>query len=174
MDWIELNSLWRRIECLYKLYNSQSPEMDWIELNFNQTLTLRQTHFTILKSNNFAVGNNLFSARLSILNSKIPLIDLNLSLDSFKVKCKKTLVHQSIMSSYIYQSNCIPINPNKATRWWLVQWSTLHNKFNVTNNHNYAVFIIKFLFSAKIYITCYLPSKFYIGCTHRLVLEYIA
>ena len=36
---------------LHKLYNSQFPEIDWIELNLNQTLTSRQPTFkTIVKS----------------------------------------------------------------------------------------------------------------------------
>ena len=32
------------------MYNSQSPEMDWIELNFNQTSTTRQSFSNAIKS----------------------------------------------------------------------------------------------------------------------------
>ena len=71
---------------LHKMYNSYCPYMDWIELNFNQTLTSRQTLFNTVKSNHFQVGSNLLTSRLSILNLKIPLTDLNMSLASFKVK----------------------------------------------------------------------------------------
>ena len=70
------------------MYNSYCPHMDWIELNFNQTFTSHQMYFYSIKSNNYQVGNNLLSSRLSFLNLKIPLVDLNLSLDSFKVKYK--------------------------------------------------------------------------------------
>ena len=74
------------------MYNSYCPQMDWIELNFNQTTTSRQTHFNTIKSNRFNVGNNLLASRLSILNLKIPLIDLNMSLASFKVKYKENFL----------------------------------------------------------------------------------
>ena len=71
---------------LYKFYNEKYPETDWIELNFNQILTSRQTTFRTSKSNTFKIGNNKLSSRLSILNGKINLQDLNMSLDSLKVK----------------------------------------------------------------------------------------
>ena len=74
---------------LHKMYNSNCPQMDWIELNFNQTLTSRQTLFISIKSNRFHVGNNLLVSRLSVLNNKIPLNDLNMSLASFKIKYKE-------------------------------------------------------------------------------------
>ena len=80
--------LYKHSILLHKMYNSYCPQMDWIELNFTQTTTSRQTHFNTIKSNHFNVGNNLLASRLSILNHKIPLIDLNMSLASFKVKYK--------------------------------------------------------------------------------------
>ena len=88
----EQNILYKHSILLHKLYNTQCPEADWIELNYNQTLTSRETTFRIIKSNNFLVGNNLLSSCLTILNTKIPLEDLNLSLDSFKVKYKKEML----------------------------------------------------------------------------------
>ena len=77
---------------LHKLYNEQQPVTDWIELNTNQILTSRQTLFKITKSNAFKIGNNKLTTRLCILNNKVILQDLNMSLDSFKVKYKKTLL----------------------------------------------------------------------------------
>ena len=74
---------------LHKLYNEKFPGVDWIELNFNQILTSWPTTFKINKSNAYKIGNNKLSLRLSVLNGKIPLQDLNMSLDSFKVKYKK-------------------------------------------------------------------------------------
>ena len=62
---------------LHKMYNSYCPKMGWVELNFNQTLTSRQLLFKTIKSNRFQVGNNLLASRLSVLDLKIPLIDLN-------------------------------------------------------------------------------------------------
>ena len=77
---------------LHKLYNNNLPKADWVELNFQQILTSRQTTFKIIKSNNYLVGNNLISSRLTVFNNKIDLNDLNLSLDSFKVKYKEKLL----------------------------------------------------------------------------------
>ena len=45
-----------------------------------------------LKNNNFKVGINGLSNRFYLLNNKIPLEWLNLSLNTFKVKCKKLLL----------------------------------------------------------------------------------
>ena len=77
---------------LHKLYNEKQPVTDWIKLNTNQILTSRQTYFKIARSNNFKIGNNKLTTRLCILNNKIILQDLNMSLDSFKVKFKKSLL----------------------------------------------------------------------------------
>ena len=59
--------------------------MDCIELNFNQILTTFQKHFKIIKMTSYKIGENKPSSRLSILNDKIPLQDLKMSLDGFKV-----------------------------------------------------------------------------------------
>ena len=77
---------------LHKLYNEHQPVTDWIELNTYQILTSRQTHFKISRTNVFKIGINKLTSRLSILNEKILLQDLNLSLDAFKVKYKKLLL----------------------------------------------------------------------------------
>ena len=68
--------------------------MDWVELNLNQAITSRVSNFNLLKSNKTKIGNNLLSTRLTILNKKVKLDDLNMSLDSFKIKYKKILLQQ--------------------------------------------------------------------------------
>ena len=76
---------------LHKLYNVNFPQADWLDLNIHQIITSRQTKFKITKANKFLIGNNILTTRLSILNNKIEPNDLNLPLDSFKVKYKKML-----------------------------------------------------------------------------------
>ena len=93
---------------LHNIYNNQIPKDDWVDLNFNQILTSRQTKFQTLKSNNFKVVNNKLISRLATLNGKITLSDLNLSLDSFKCKYKKLLL--SPWSYGIPQNNLKNIN----------------------------------------------------------------
>ena len=77
---------------LHKLYNERMPNADWVEMNFNQIITSRQTLFKISKTNRYKIGNNILTSRLTTINNKIDLNDLNLSLDSFKVKYKKVLL----------------------------------------------------------------------------------
>ena len=88
----ERMSLYKHALLLYKLYNTNLPEMDWIALNFQQINATRQTTFKIVKSNNYKVGNNIITNRLHSLNNLIPLMNLNDSLSSFKIKCKKSLL----------------------------------------------------------------------------------
>ena len=78
---------------LHKLYNSSlTNEVEWLMLNDLQVLTSRQTKFVIQKGNNTKVGLNALANRLHIINNKIPLSWLNLSVDTFKVKCKSLLL----------------------------------------------------------------------------------
>jgi hypothetical protein len=73
---------------LYKLYQFRTPTLEWIELQHSQILTTRQAHFEVCSPTLYTVGKNTLTHRLSILNRKIDLNWLNLSLESFKIKCK--------------------------------------------------------------------------------------
>ena len=77
---------------LYKIFNTHLPSLDWVELNFNHAISSREKFFITLKSNSTKIGNNILSSRLTSINKKILLNDLNLSLDSFKVKYKQILM----------------------------------------------------------------------------------
>ena len=37
--------VYKHLILLHKIYNEKLPVTDWVELNFNQILTSRQTHF---------------------------------------------------------------------------------------------------------------------------------
>ena len=50
--------------------------------------TSRQTKFMTSKENRLKIGMNIVSNRFFYLNGKIDLNWLNLSFDSFKLKCK--------------------------------------------------------------------------------------
>ena len=84
--------LYKHAIMLHKLYNENFPEMDWLALNFQQTTTQRQTNFYVIKNNKFRIGNNILTNRISILNNKIELKDLNMSLPDFKVLYKSKLL----------------------------------------------------------------------------------
>ena len=73
----------------YKTINHEITTADWVSINYNNTITSRQTKFSINKMNRYKVGMNVFSNRLWYINGKIDLEWLNLSFNSFKIKCKK-------------------------------------------------------------------------------------
>ena len=74
---------------LFKLYNSDFNPLEFALLNFNQILTGPQTNFITLKRNARKVGINCLANRLIVINNKIPLNWLNLSLTTHKIKFKK-------------------------------------------------------------------------------------
>ena len=85
--------LYKLALCLFKLMNSNQPQsLEWVALNLNQILTSRQTTFKTSKNNRKKVGLNALANRFWILNGKIPLTWFNLSMETFKVKCKNEFV----------------------------------------------------------------------------------
>jgi hypothetical protein len=79
---------------LYKVMREEQPKRDWIDLNFQMINTRRQLSFETRNTSNYKVGNNNLSNRLSILNKKIQLQDLNLPFESYKIKCKMMFLNQ--------------------------------------------------------------------------------
>ena len=77
---------------LYKTFNLQLPEKEWVNLNWQQTSTTRQTTLKIIKNNNYRVGLNCQTNKFHVLNDIIPLLWLNKSWNSFKIDCKKLLL----------------------------------------------------------------------------------
>ena len=80
---------------LYKVIREEQPKREWMDLNFQMINTRRQLYFEIQNTRNYVVGNNILINRFSCLNKKILLQDLDLSLESFKVKCKTMFLNQS-------------------------------------------------------------------------------
>ena len=86
---------------LYKVVNNNVTTPDWININFNNTHTSRQTRFMTSKANRLKVGMNLISYRFYYLNGKIEMDWLNLSYNTYKVKCKKLFFRkQKIVSRF--------------------------------------------------------------------------
>jgi hypothetical protein len=80
---------------LYKVVREEQPKREWIGLNFQMINTRRQQFFETSNTSNYKVGNNILINRLSSLNRKILLQDLNLPFESFKIKCKTMFLNQS-------------------------------------------------------------------------------
>jgi hypothetical protein len=67
---------------LFKTYNLSLPQNEWVHLNWQQTITSKQTTFKIVRNNNYKVGMNCKSNKFHVLNNKIPLVWLNKTLNS--------------------------------------------------------------------------------------------
>ena len=65
---------------------------EWVALNFNQILTLRQTKFQAVRANKKKVGFNAFSNIIFVFNHKIPLSWFAMTFETFKNHCKKELL----------------------------------------------------------------------------------
>ena len=74
---------------LYKIYNSNTMDNDFMTFFFNQQFTARRKTIKFTNTSKFKIGNNLIANRLTVLNGKIELNWLNLPLNSYKIVCKK-------------------------------------------------------------------------------------
>ena len=74
---------------LFNIYNNEVPHFEWLALNIDQIFTSRSNKFQVLTVINYKVGSNILTHRLSVINNQIPLSWLNLSKETFKIKCKE-------------------------------------------------------------------------------------
>ena len=74
---------------LFKQMKCTNYTIEWAALNFNQILTSRQTNFIATRANIKKVGLNAFANRVYILNNRIPLSWFDMSIETFKIHCKK-------------------------------------------------------------------------------------
>ena len=74
---------------MYKLFKTCQPETEFINLNFQLNQNTRLVHTNFFSRQNYEIGNNILLNRLSHLNAKIKKSWMDLSLNTFKIKCKK-------------------------------------------------------------------------------------
>ena len=80
---------YRNALSVYKLFNNQSPDNEFMNLNFQLNDNQRSTKISFHRMQSYDVGKNILINRLSELNNKIEKSWLNLSWNSYKVKCKE-------------------------------------------------------------------------------------
>ena len=73
---------------MHKLFNTCQPEQEFINLNFQLNMNPRIQHVYFFTRQNYDTGKNIMLNRFAHLNNKIETSWLQLSLDSFKIKCK--------------------------------------------------------------------------------------
>ena len=73
---------------LFKLWNDPIHSNEWLALNFQQNFNERCSTVKIFETNNYKVGRNLAINRLRVVNGLIEFDWLNLSNNTYKIKCK--------------------------------------------------------------------------------------
>ena len=86
---------------LYSILNNQTPNKDWLDLNFNQNFNAREMNYRTYNHNIYRVGKNKFSDRLNILNGKISLDWLNQDKISYKLKSKSKFLPAPIIRNSV-------------------------------------------------------------------------
>ena len=73
---------------MYKLFRQCTPDVEFINLNFQANLNQRIQHHNFIKIQNYNVGHNILLNRLCSLNNTIMQSWTNESYLSYKLKCK--------------------------------------------------------------------------------------
>ena len=80
---------------MYKLFNSIICENEFVHLNFQLYDNERGQNLVFLKEQTYDVGKNILLNRFTELNNLIDKDWLNLSLGTFKIKCKEKILNDN-------------------------------------------------------------------------------
>ena len=80
---------YKHVTQLYKVYNSENQSNDWLDLFFNQNFNSRNNKANFIDNSVCKIGKNTMTNRLNLLNNKITYDWLNLSIETYKIKCKE-------------------------------------------------------------------------------------
>ena len=78
---------------LHKLLRDEFCENELMWLNFQIVDNARSLTWSFIKRQNYDVGKNILLNRMHVLNNKIEKNWINLSLNTYKVKCKEKFVN---------------------------------------------------------------------------------
>ena len=73
---------------LFKIYNGDDDREDWLDLNFQQNFNERNDFINVIDTSRLKVGKNILVKRLTSINGLIRHDWMNLSFNSYKIKCK--------------------------------------------------------------------------------------
>ena len=73
---------------LHKVYNTEVPNQNWLNLFFNQNFNNRNPKANFIDTSRFKQGKNLLSNRFTCINNRIPYKMFNLKYGAFKIWCK--------------------------------------------------------------------------------------
>ena len=95
---------------LFKIWNGESQNDDWVDMNFQQNFNARVDFIQIIETSKLKIGKNIIMNRLSILSRLIKYDWLNLSLNSFKIKVKDLFKTNWTTLTYQYAMGLITVN----------------------------------------------------------------
>ena len=87
--------IYRHAIVMYKLFNSIICENEFVHLNFQLYDNERGQNLVFLKEQTYDVGKNILLNRFTELNNLIDKDWLNLSLGTFKIKCKEIFLNDN-------------------------------------------------------------------------------
>ena len=93
---------------LHKYYNDSTNSPEWLDLFTNQTFNDRMVNANFLDLSTYKIGKNIISNRFTILNNKIPLVQLNKDYLSFKLTCKNMFIVNDIWMWIIFVTTDYP------------------------------------------------------------------
>ena len=96
--------LYKHSLLLHKIWNDPIYSKDWLDLNFQQNFNERRTKVMIFDTSQRKIGKNISSNRLKIINGLIELEWLNLSMNSFKIRCKSLFLNGKFTHSPFVKS----------------------------------------------------------------------
>ena len=82
---------------LYDLIRRETPEEDWINLQFNFQNDRRNTRLTFYASNRYKCGFNCLSNRFKSVTNEVEKEWIDLTRDAYKTKCKKRLITDKLL-----------------------------------------------------------------------------
>ena len=73
---------------LFRIFNDPFQSRDWVSLNFQLIFNTRDQFIKVVDTSRLKIGKNLAVNRIKIVNGKIMYAWLNLTYETFKLKCK--------------------------------------------------------------------------------------
>ena len=89
---------YRHAITLYKLMNNIICENEFLQLNFQLYENARSSKITFIKIQRFEVGKNILLNRFHDLNNLINKQWMNMSLETYKIKCKSLFLQNRILN----------------------------------------------------------------------------
>ena len=90
----------------FDLVKCETPEDDWINLQFNIQNDRRNPRLTFQTNNRYKCGLNCISNRFKSVSNEINKDWIDQSRDSYKTNCKKRLITDKLMLMWL-RGNCI-------------------------------------------------------------------